>query len=203
MNNAVIIEGIGYLGSFLVVVSMLMTSVKKLRIVNTVGSAIFTTYALIIHSYPTALMNLCLIIINLYQLYRLGQKEEHFKLISAPVNTGAVPYIMESCFDDIKKYFPDLDKITAEKCDAAYLVTYDLTPAGLMLGNRKEDGSIDVLFDYATPAYRDCSVGDYLYRHLPEEGIKKLVFAERSEGHEGYMKKMGFVKDGNHYIKEL
>ena len=35
------IELVGYLGSALVVVSMLMTSVVKLRVVNTIGSAIF------------------------------------------------------------------------------------------------------------------------------------------------------------------
>ena len=66
-----IIEAIGYLGSFLVVISMLMTSVNRLRIVNTVGSLIFTVYAFIIGSYPTAFMNMCIIGINLYQLYHL------------------------------------------------------------------------------------------------------------------------------------
>ncbi|MBQ5897462.1 MAG: hypothetical protein IIW81_03245 [Oscillospiraceae bacterium] len=40
-----IIELIGYLGSILVLVSMLMSSVVKLRIINTVGSIIFTFYA--------------------------------------------------------------------------------------------------------------------------------------------------------------
>ena len=44
------VELIGYLGSLLIVVSMLMTSVVKLRIINTVGSVIFTGYALTIHS---------------------------------------------------------------------------------------------------------------------------------------------------------
>ncbi|MCR4884486.1 MAG: hypothetical protein K6A68_12995 [Clostridiales bacterium] len=41
MNTQTIIELVGYLGSALVVVSMLMTSVVKLRIVNTIGSFIF------------------------------------------------------------------------------------------------------------------------------------------------------------------
>ena len=57
MNVSTIIEMVGYLGSVLVVVSMLMSSVIKLRVINTVGSGIFAVYALIIHSYPTALMN--------------------------------------------------------------------------------------------------------------------------------------------------
>lgn len=40
MNTSMLIEMLGYLGSLLVVVSMLMSSVVKLRLVNTVGSGI-------------------------------------------------------------------------------------------------------------------------------------------------------------------
>ena len=64
MTKEMIIEAVGYLGSFLVLVSFLMTSVVKLRIVNTIGSLIFMIYALIIKSYPTAVMNACLVLIN-------------------------------------------------------------------------------------------------------------------------------------------
>ena len=70
MNTSTIIEMVGYLGSFLVLVSFLMVSVVKLRIVNTVGSLIFMIYALIIKSYPTAIMNFFLVLINLHFLYR-------------------------------------------------------------------------------------------------------------------------------------
>lgn len=40
------VEMIGYLGSILVVVSMLMSSVVKLRVINTIGDGIFAAYAL-------------------------------------------------------------------------------------------------------------------------------------------------------------
>ena len=56
MTTQMIFELIGYLGSVLVIVSMLMTSVVKLRVINTIGSVIFAVYALLIHSYPTAAM---------------------------------------------------------------------------------------------------------------------------------------------------
>lgn len=38
MNTSSLIEAVGYLGSALVLVSFLMSSVVKLRVVNTVGS---------------------------------------------------------------------------------------------------------------------------------------------------------------------
>lgn len=77
MSTAMIIEAVGYIGSALVVISMLMSSVVRLRIVNSVGAGIFTVYALLIRSYPTAVMNFCLVVINLYHLWRMfGRKEK-------------------------------------------------------------------------------------------------------------------------------
>ena len=46
MTTELLVELFGYLGSVLVVVSMLMASVVKLRVINTFGSVISGTYAL-------------------------------------------------------------------------------------------------------------------------------------------------------------
>ena len=69
--NAAWLEIFGYLGSILVVVSLLMTSIIKLRILNLAGSLISGIYALLIGSFPLALMNGCLIMINIINLYKL------------------------------------------------------------------------------------------------------------------------------------
>ena len=69
------IELIGYIGSFLVVVSMLMTSITKLRVVNMTGSVISIIYALIIGSFPVALMNICLLLINAYNIIKLKRQK--------------------------------------------------------------------------------------------------------------------------------
>lgn len=60
------------------------------------------------------------------------------------------------------------------------------------------------LVDYSTPMYRDCSVGRYLYGQLPTQGIHTLSFSgETSEGHEPYLKRMGFVREGAQWILQL
>ena len=203
MDPKIIIEAVGYTGSLLVVVSMLMTSVKKLRIVNTTGSVIFMIYALIIHSYPTALMNLCLVIINLYRLFQLEKKERHFKLIKVRPGEGMAEHLMEYYGDDIRQFFPDASGQAASECSEAFLVTCDAQPAGLFLGSVKEEGVLDVLADYATPTYRDYSVGAFLYPQLKEYGISRIRFSGRSNGHEEYMEKMGFVRQEDGFVKEL
>ena len=88
MDFSVIIEVTGYMGSFLVVLSMLMSSIVKLRMINTVGCCISATYALIIHSYPLALMNICLIIINVYNLMKLLKTKQQYDLISVSTDDG-------------------------------------------------------------------------------------------------------------------
>lgn len=64
------LEIFGYIGTALVVMSMMMTSVTRLRVLNVCGSVIGGIYALIVGAYPTAVLNLCLIAINLYRLVR-------------------------------------------------------------------------------------------------------------------------------------
>ena len=80
MSNHMLIELVGYISSILVLIAFLMSSVVKLRIVNSIGSFMFAVYALLIQSYPTALMNLCLVGINIYYLVRLKKPDRQFDL---------------------------------------------------------------------------------------------------------------------------
>ncbi len=202
MNKAAMVELAGYLGSVLVVVSMLMSSVVKLRIINTIGSCISAAYALIIHSYPLALMNICLIIINCYNLAKLLRSQQQYDLIQVNTDDAFLSYFTGSYKEDILKYFPG-SSLDASGCDTAYIVCCNAAPAGLLLGNMSENGVLDITADYTTPAYRDCSVGKYLYSKLPEQGIRKLIYAGSCERHKDYLLKMGFVYTHGVYEKTL
>lgn len=202
MDRSMLIEMIGYLGSVLVVVSMLMTSVIKLRVVNTIGAGIFAVYALIICSYPTALMNGCLVIINIYNLVKLLKDERQYTMISGRGDEAFLLYILNYYKEDIKKYFPQFH-LDRANIDVAYIVCNADSPAGILLGKKTGDGTMEVILDYATPVYRDCSVGTYLYSRLKEKGIHRMTCARAGEKHETYLKKMGFVLRNGTFIKEL
>ena len=79
MDTNMLLEIMGYIGSTLVVVSMLMSSIVKLRVINTIGSIISVIYALLCGALPLALMNLCLIIINIYNLILLFKQKGNDK----------------------------------------------------------------------------------------------------------------------------
>lgn len=198
MSPQLLLELFGYLGSLLVIISMLMTSVMRLRVINTVGSLLFAIYAILIHSYPTALMNLFLAGINIYHLIRLKRADRHFELLRLGPEDGLVTFLLEHYREDWKKYFPSFDSAEGADGEAGvFVVLSDTTPAGLLIGEEGEGGSLNVLLDYSTPVYRDCSVGAYLYGRLPEHGIGKLICRPETPEHEAYLKKMGFAQEAS------
>ena len=69
-------EWIGYAASLMVAVSLLMTDVIKLRLLNTVGCLLFVIYGFLVGAYPVAVANLAIILINLYHLYKLYNEKK-------------------------------------------------------------------------------------------------------------------------------
>ena len=199
MDYQMLIECIGYFGSFLVVISMLMTSVKKLRIVNTIGSVIFCIYALIIKSYPTAFMNMFLVGINIYNLIKLKKKEKDYQVIECFKDESIIREYLKTFEKDIEKFFPGFVNDGVKK--PAFLVCSDSRPVGLLVGEMKDDATFDIELDYTIPQYRDCSVGSFLYRFLEDSRkISTFVFSVASNNHESYLLKMGFVREGDIYV---
>lgn len=205
MDTRMIVELIGYLGSGLVLLSFLMTSVFKLRIINAAGGVICTIYSLIIQAYPTALMNACLVIINLYYLLKIRKTERVYSLVEGGPEEKMIHYLLNLYIEDIKKYFPGFEWSGKKESmyDVGYIVCHDAEPAGILLGKRKTDGELEVVLDYSIPAYRDCSVGKYLYDRLKEQGMRKLIYSRPAGLHKSYLKKMEFKECDGIYVKEL
>ncbi len=64
-------EWVGYLASLLVAISLMMANIKKLRWWNLIGSALFVVYGVAITAYPVALVNLFIVLINIYYLTKI------------------------------------------------------------------------------------------------------------------------------------
>lgn len=207
MNTSTIIELVGYTGSLLVIISMLMTSITKLRVVNSIGCVIFATYALIIRSYPTAAMQFCLLTINLVGLYNLSRNKKQYTIAELKNGDSYIRFFIDSQKNDIAKFFPNVDSLAAEKLsdDEAkiYLVSVGTSTAGIMLAQKKSDDSLQIDLDYTTPAYRDCSVGKFLFQYLKENGIKRLSARSDVAEHISYLTKTGFVKVNDEFVKEF
>lgn len=201
MDGKMILELVGYLGSGLVIVSMLMTSVVRLRIINMIGSGIFTVYALLIHSYPTALMNLFLVGINLFYLIRMRNRSRTYDLLETVSCDEFLTYFLTFYEEDIHRYFPDFRQEDAGDC-TAFVICCEQMPAGILMGHVRE-GEMEMLLYYSTPVYRDFSIGEFLYTALPEHGIHRLVIPDPGKNKLS-LRKMGFKSQaGRGFVREL
>ncbi len=203
MDIKVIIEAIGYLGSALVLVSMLMTSVVRLRIINLVGSVLLAGYALAINSYPTAIMNICLAGINVYHLFHIFNEQRSYTMIRTEQEDGYFSYLLNKSDEDIRFWFPEYS-LGDLKADISCLICCEDNPACLFMGKKTKEGELEVLLDYALPVYRDTSVGHFLYKSLAKDGYKSLVFKQNAVKHIPYLEKIGYEDKGeNGYVLDL
>lgn len=73
------LELFGYLGSLLIIISMMFTSINKLRIINIIGSIISLIYSIIVDAWPIVILNASLITINMYHLIRYYIRKRKLK----------------------------------------------------------------------------------------------------------------------------
>ena len=160
MTGETILQLVGYFSTLLVLVSFLMTSVVKLRLVNLVGSGIFVVFALLTKSYPTAIMNIGICAINIYFLIRLMKAKRLTTMLPIELDNAYLKEFLKLYREDIKTYFPSFN--TEEPgADTAYFVYYDMDPVGLTMGNKTQDGALDV-WAVVGDRFRECLEADLL-----------------------------------------
>ena len=72
----ILLEVFGYIGSGLILLSMMMTSVEKLRWFNISGSVISMIYGAIMGTWPVVFLNIGTISINVVQIIRLHRQKK-------------------------------------------------------------------------------------------------------------------------------
>ncbi len=202
MTYETALELTGYFASILILISLLMSSSVKLRLLNAVGSGVFMVYGILITSYPTAFLNAVSMIVDFYYLVRLLRSDIH--LSARQVTTGEVG--LDEFFrfyrNDIAHHFPSYDFQIDEE-NLIYLVYADANPVGILIGTQTENKGIRIKLDYSVPRFRDCSVGKFLYGELAASGVPELICGQATADHEIYLNKVGFRKEGSHYTKKL
>ncbi len=197
--NMSVYELIGYIGSALVLVSFMMSSVVKLRIVNIIGALVSLIYGILIQAYPTVALNGVLILINLVQLMRVANQSDEYQMVATDTQDPMFLYFVEHYGEDIRLFFPEFDPQVV--ADEIYFVCCNAVPAGLLIARRQSEYVLEILLDYSIPKYRDYSLGQYQFRQLTNKGYHKAVFHGTYEKHIKYLDKMGFIKEGEEYVK--
>lgn len=187
------LELFGYIASVTIVVSLMMTSIKKLRIINAIGAFLFIIYALLIGSFPAVLMNLGALVIDIVHLYRLTHVRSSFELIPAKAGEAYFSWFVNKHLEDIKLFNADQRFESAEQ---HFFYVRDNEVAGILAYSVIEPGQVEIFLDYVTPKFRDCRIGRYFFGEknafFKEAGIYAFVTHTTNPKHESYLRQINF-----------
>ena len=195
MDRQLLYELIGYAASALVAVSMLMSSILRLRLINLVGSAAFTLYGVLIHASPVAAVNGFIVVINLFYLHRMLRTREYFHLLSVEPDSHYLRRFLDFYGGEIRRFIPGA-RFQPAAGDLTLFVLRDMVPAGLLIGRMEGRGRLCVTLDFVIPPYRDFKIGRYLFQEEREffrsRGIREIVSEPGTPRHAAYLRRMGF-----------
>lgn len=204
--NINLLDWFGYLASLIVLISLLSSSILKLRWINLVGAALFATYGFLINSIPTALMNAGIVVINIYYLAKIYSSKEYFQTLEITTDSNYFQSFMNFHKDDVKKFF-NQNQYKISDSTVGFYVLRNMVPAGVFIGEPLSSTRLRIDLDFAVAEYRDFKIGDYIYNKHPEffldHGYEELVAITSNEAFSKYLTKMGFSKQGQEYIKKL
>lgn len=209
MNFDILKEGIGYAASLIILVSLLMTNVFRLRLINLAGSLLFAWYGWLIGSWPVCVINLVIAGIDGWYLVQSLRVSAFFDL--QPAASVGPEYLKRFFLFHERDLLAHAPGLTLEELQAACtcLIFRNLLPVGVF-SYRQDGADAHIVLDFMIPEYRDFKAGRYLYRikrmYFKEQGIKRFHAVARHPSHPKYLQKNGFVREAGvagGYVNEL
>ena len=210
MNVDLFKEGLGYAASLIILISLLMTNVFRLRAINLVGSLCFALYGWWIGAWPVCLINAVIAGIDGWYLLRLMRVTGIFEL-SQVSNCSGAEYLKRFFLfheRELMKYAPGLTIETLQAADT-FLIFLNMLPVGVF-SYRQNEAEAEIVLDYMIPEYRDFKAGRFVYRtkrmFFKERGIKRFHATARHPSQPKYFLKNGFVREegaSDHFVNTL
>lgn len=97
--------------------------------------------------------------------------------------------------DEVERFFPGFRYEPGED-HLAVFVLRDMVPAGLLVGEPREPGTLRLALDFVILQYRDFKVGEAVFTGCREfftaRGIREVVTPPGNREHSAYLRRMGF-----------
>lgn len=206
MDN--LLEWIGYIASMIVLISLLMSSIKKLRWINLFGALVFGFYGFMIGSIPTGMMNVGIVLIDVYYLVKMYRTNDFFRVLPIDEKSQYLNLFIDFYKKDIQGFMDiPLEEVLESK--VKLYVLRNMTPAGVFIADEYDNGVLEIKFDYVIPQYRDFKIGNFVFEsqtdYFKDLGYKQFIAITKNKEHIAYVKKMGFIKGEieNSYIKSI
>ena len=199
------VEILGYVASFLVAISLMMSSIVRLRWLNLAGGITFSVYGFIIGAYPVAAVNAFIACINVYFLIKIYRSQVIFNVIksgSESGQSGYIAYFLAFFAEDIKQFYPDFSRRLTRENREYFLLTEQEKVVGIVSGIRHSDEHFEIDLDIVTPAYRDYKLGHYLFGanniFANKFGFRKITANVQTKEYQAYLEKVGFTQQATH-----
>jgi len=212
--NIPLLEWIGYVGSVIVAVSLTMSSIKKLRWYNLTGAAVFSFYGFAIGALPVGLLNLFIVLTDIYYLIIMHSQHEFFKSVMVSPDSAYLDYFLDYYQHEIKNFFPNFKKTVLIKSEEnskvfSVLLLRNAAVAGVLIGE-KNNNILYIYLDFVINEYRDMKPGEFIYKKnvefLKNKGIQQIICNTGNIIHQKYLRKMGFVlqnKSKTVFVKDI
>lgn len=199
------VELIGYLGSILVAISLMMKSLLRLRIINLIGALFFTLYGVLLSAYPVAFLNGIIVCIDLYYLMQMWRQKDFFTFLEVSPNGKYLNAFVDFYKDDILDIIPSYTHDPEDDL-LCFFILRNMIPAGLFIAKIQGEEA-HIRLDYVIPNYRDFQVARFIFEDnaafFRQRGIYRFVSDGGSPIHRNYLEKMEFVNQGDRYVHEV
>ncbi|HPN81845.1 MAG TPA: hypothetical protein PLM00_00535 [Spirochaetota bacterium] len=199
-GGVTLLEIVGYVSSVLIAVSLMMSNIYKLRVINFIGAFAFAVYGAFIPAIPVAVVNGFIAVIDVYYLWQLSRRKEYYRTFEIAHTAPFLRHFLQFRERDIQKFFPDFSwEKEMKKAPSCFFLLRDTNPTGVFVYQIKKKAVI-VKLDYVIPEYRDMKNARYLFMVLNErfrsEGLREYVVeGVHVETHRKYLTAIGFEAD--------
>ena len=190
------LEWLGYAASAIILISLIMSSVKRLRWINLAGSAVFAVYGILIGSIPVAVMNIGIVIINIYYLVQMYGQKEYFKILNIGPDSEYLKSFLSFYEREISR-FSHFDTDAISRSEVRFFILRNMVVAGIFICSREDHATLKIELDFATPMYRDFKIGRFIFEKqrgfFRDIGVTRLIAISDNPAHTKYLAKMGFT----------
>jgi hypothetical protein len=205
-----LVEAVGWIGSAVLIYSLMQTRVMRFRILNTISCVILVGYNAVIQVWPMVAMNVVLVGINLFVITRLLRQrhdDRAYEAVRMGVDEPFLRRLLERHADDVAAFNPGLTPEVTHAAEHAFVVSSGDQVVGVVL--TRQGASPDeqqVVLDYVLPPYRDFTPGEFVFRAdgpFAELGTRRVVASPGMEASERYLQAVGFRPDGGRRVLDL
>ncbi|MDR0504683.1 MAG: hypothetical protein LBG70_02590 [Bifidobacteriaceae bacterium] len=192
------LNALGWLGSALLVYSIVQTRVLRLRLLNSAASAVLATFNALIGVWPMVAMNLALLGINLFYLIKMARAKSAGRAFEHVLTGVDNPYVRRMLLRwrvELEAYHPAcLTELNQPEVELALLCQGEAT-IGLVAWQRQAGNQAQLLVDFVVGAYRDYAPAGYVYSSegpLAEAGIQRVTMPGPVPAVARYLHAVGF-----------